>query len=933
MAAPRQAPRHAGLHASWRAARSHEARPPRVRAVHAGPSVPRHLSLGTERVHHFVPRPPAWLLAPSAAPQRATSSLAQDEPCRWALPASEARAMQHAWHDVSDDVPAEMHAASLAPHDDASSRVLAMLQNVLAGAVERDAAHNEIQAALALAYTTLLKHVHDADTLDDAPMALTLLGLAAEALVGLDTEPACILARKLLTYAQLHIGAVDACHFRRIAQRLGERGHMERVLQFEHLAHTHHPQVLDEKLHLARLLAYDALGRDADYAAARTAHTLHTYAARELDAWHAARRHDTDALVHALHALQGRIRPSTYLVLAYAHAPLRPVLAHLAPDALQAPAPALFTALLRAAHQAKADAHIPYLLALFGLDSPVAEAALPRAVHEALAATCRIDAPAPALAMAASWCGRHGDLDTALDLFRQTHAAAPRSAPRTPVEERRTPRERSGDHAALQYAAAGVMLACVRSDRPAWACAFAAHVLGVPPLEGGAADAAWDARLATLPAASVERGSACTAALLECAGALERADYARAVLVDAAAHGLKPNGRVRRALARLMIASVDGHAGEVQHMYGRLAEQVAWVGGPPPHAQDASPAEVRLAKLRDALSALGFEDHVQLALLSGARQQCAAGAARSAPPEPRDASYVWVRDTPLQPAPDEPWSAVPTPPAPAVERTPHAHAARLRLCAAQGDADGAHAAFRALLDADVRPGAMHIVPLMQSLCRARRTSEAQWLLRVALPSWDVAPTHAMHATLIHAFAHAGDWRAVQREVQEMHRAGLVPDAHLYDTIAAARERLLDERPAVEPMRGVVTHPGAVAQHFARMMHARDYLGAQQFYAQCLDDGLAPTYALRRMLKRARNYIEKQLREGANAGALHEALQLQQANARASAFATHPAGKRRIEARRAYRHALLDLLRDVVSGAMEQAARMYTPSTAEDGYEK
>ena len=76
-----------------------------------------------------------------------------------------------------------------------------------------------------------------------------------------------------------------------------------------------------------------------------------------------------------------------------------------------------------------------------------------------------------------------------------------------------------------------------------------------------------------------------------------------------------------------------------------------------------------------------------------------------------------------------------------------------------------------------------------------------------------------------------------------------------------------------------------------------------------------------------------LREGADAGALQEALQLQQANARASAFATHPAGKRRIEARRAYRHALLDLLRDVVSGAMEHAARMYTPSTAEDGYEK
>lgn len=941
MAPPRRVPRTAGLHAAWRT----------LPRAYAGPSARRRPFFAPARRPlpvFFVPRPPAWLVAHTHSASAPADGAVRTP--SWTMPPSARRAMQHSWAHVSADPPATAAAAALAaavrdaPPD--AARVLGMLRDVLEHDVHPDTALVKIQAALALAYTSFLRPPAPA-----APaLAPALLGLAAEALVGAATDDAYELARKLLTYAQLHVGAVDLAHFRRITQHLGRRGELERVLQLTHLAAQHHPGAPDAGLTHARLLAYDGLGLDAEYRAAWHAAAPATAPTLELHAWHAASRHDAPQLAAALHALAGlgALPVSTYLVLAYAHAPLRPLLARL-PRAAHASPAVLCAALVQLAHDA-GGTHIPTVLALFGV--PRGSAALadadvrvPREVRAALAAAGAAPVRAPTLALAATWCARHARPELALDLFDAALHAAPDARPRAVVEEHQTPAHRSADHAALQHAAAGVVRACTAAGAPRAAAAFAAHVVGTPhDAEHAlcAREAALVARIAHLPRGVVERGSAGTAALLACAGALEDAAYARAVLCDAAAHGLKPNGRVRRALARLLLHSAAGHYAEMQRLQHALVQHAPWAGGAAPEGAD--PAAARLAKLRAALSSLGFEEHAQLARLQGVRQQSAAGA-RAVHAETREASYEWVRDTPLQPAAHEPWSTVP--PVRAAERTPLAHAARLRLCAAQGDADGAQAAFRALLDADVRPSAMHLVPLVQSLCRAQRTAEAQWLLRVALPAWDVAPTHAMYAALLQALAHAGDWRGVQRELAEMGRAGLAPDAALGDALALARQRQpaggareggvpacagapsaapAPSAPATEATAAALApHAAAVTQHFQRRMHARDYLGAQRFYAACLRHGLRPHYSHRRMLKRAGNYVQKLLRRAPHAAELHEALRLQQANARASAFATHPAGRAHVAAQRRYRRALLELVRDVISGRLEQAARLYTPT--------
>lgn len=837
--------------------------------------------------------------------------------------------MQHSWAYVSDDPSVAAHAAALATSSACTkdaARVLAMLRDVLEHDPPPDTALAAVQAALALAYTSFLRTpTANAD-------AAAILGIAAEALVAVHTDTAFALACKLLTYAHLHVGAVDHVHFRRMAQRLGQAGEPERVLQVLHIAAQHHAAAHDEALHHARLLALDALGRDADYDAAAQAQSQVPAYTHELHAYHAAVRRDASQLVRALQALPETypLACTTYLSLAYAYPPLRPLLAQLPSDAQSSPR-ALFDALVRRAHDTHSD-HIPSLLALFGVVPPGTPAHgapvhLPPNVCAALAARA-VPASAATLARAATWCGHRAMPAWALALFSAALRAAPDATPRAVVEERQPVAGRSADHAALQHAAAGVVRACVAAGTPQAGAAFAARVVGTPLPTEAAADASdLTASIAALPAAAVERGSIITAALLACAGALQDAAYARAVLEDAAHVRLKPNGRIRRALARMLLASVAGHYGEMQQLVRQLTHRTPWMGGPAPTPTD--PGAARLAKLREALATLGFEDEAQLALLQGVRQQSAAGA-RPAHGESRDASYVWVRDTPLQPAAHEPWASAHAPRdtehATSGERGALASAARLRLCAAQGDADGAQAAFRALLDADVRPRAMHLVPLVQSLCRAQRTAEAQWVLRVALRAWDVAPTHAMYAALLTALADAGDWRGVHREEHEMVRAGLAPDAAVCDSLALARTRQLGtpDAPAEHVVDAALAqNASAVTRHFQRRMQARDYVGAQQFYAECLEHGLRPHYAHRRMLKRAGNYVQKQLRRAPDAAELHEALRLQERNAARSAFATHPAGRAHVVAERRYRRALVHLVRDVVAGRIERAVRTDT----------
>ncbi|WFD43688.1 hypothetical protein MPSI1_002352 [Malassezia psittaci] len=945
--------------------------------------------------------------------------------------------MHHSWAHISREDPAVIAyvselCTSLETSSDAK-RIFSSILLVLKQPTPAEPALNQIQEALALAYTTILQKESSSNSHNLAPI---LLGVAAEALIAIESENAFRIAQKLLTYANLHVAPIELSCFRRMAQQLGQKHRYEKVLQLVHIAKQHHPSVSDPHLVHARLLALEALRHDQQFEQdCKTTLHLPWYSC-ELQVWYAASRNNQDMLMSSLERF-GSLGPlpwTTYALLVYACVPLQSLLAEIPRFPPLFTASELFDELMQRATKTN-SAHIPYLLALFGLQKaaaldPSRITALPSRICITLAEQRKLDISATSLALASSWCGRHHECQLGLDVFFAAVDAAPEAQPRTCIEELQPTNRRSADHAALQQAANGVIRACKSAKMPIVAVAFAAKVIGTPsipiPDDLDARQVAMLRRISTANERCVEHGSQLTASLLECAGVLRNVPLAREIMLHAARAHLKPNGRIRRALARLLLQSTEGQYTEMQRLNDDLAISIQWVGGESSSGVD--PASERLAKLRQALDALGFQHETQLAHMRAIQQQNAAGA-RNRSSWAREASYEWVRDTSLQPAAHEPWTddtwtktqedrqaaasfrpsgdshppntnkdkhkanvsreehaydterhigcapqpisarkressseqqvlaAEPLPapmyndatsdshgrtmslplPAGSAQKSSRAFAARLRLCAAQGDANQAQMVFRAMLSAEIRPSVLHVLPLIQSLCRAQRTSEAQWILRVALPSWNLTPTAPMYSALVTALADANDWHGVQREMHEMKRANLAVDTQLQDTLHRARyQHLRDEGkedamelPLPKVDESFTKNAQAVTRHFQARMQARDYLGAQQFYAECLQHGLRPTYSHRRLLKRAGNYLQKLLRNsGENQDQttmLQEAYTLQQHNASESAFVTHPSGKKHVQRQRAYRMALVQLVRDVVAGKIEQTARSHTPS--------
>ncbi|WFC99931.1 hypothetical protein MYAM1_002677 [Malassezia yamatoensis] len=947
--------------------------------------------------------------------------------------------MHHSWVHISREDPAVIaYVSGLCTSLEASSNarcIFSSILHVLKQPTPAKPALNQIQEALALAYTTILQKESSSDSHNLAPI---MLGVAAEALIAIESENAFPIAQKLLTYANLHVAPVDLSCFRRMVQQLGQKHRYEKVLQLVHIATQHHPSVSDPNLVHARLLALEALRLDKQLEQ-DCENTLNLpWYSYELQVWYAASRNHQDMLINSLERLRsfGPLPWTTYALLVYACVPLQCLLTDLPQFPSSLTASEFFDELMQRATKTN-SAHIPYLLALFGLQKPAAldesrSTALPSRICIALAEQCKVAISATSLALASSWCGRHHEYQLGLDVFFEAVEAAPEARPRTCVEELQPIHRRSAEHAALQQAANGVIRACKSAKMPMVAIAFAAKVIGTPsipiPDDLDPRQVAMLRRISTAKERCVEHGSQLTASLLECAGVLRNVPFAREIMLHAARSHLKPNGRIRRALARLLLQSTEGQYTEMQRLNEDLAISIQWVGGESTSGVD--PANERLAKLRQALDALGFQHETQLAHMRAIQQQNAAGA-RNGSFRAREASYEWVRDTSLQPASHEPWSedtttkmqenrhaAVPfapsleshlsnlkehkaslpretqacdpdrrtgnasrptsvlqqqetnskqqalaaepspastyhdarsDPPSPAAshsrtlslptssaQKSSRAFAARLRLCAAQGDADNAQIVFRAMLRAEIRPSVLHVLPLLQSLCRAQRTSEAQWILRVALPSWNLLPTAPMYSALITALADANDWHGVRREMHEMKRANLAVDTQLQDTLHRARYQHLRDEGKEDAMElpfpkvdeSFAKSAQAVTRHFQARMQARDYLGAQQFYAECLQHGLRPTYSHRRLLKRAGNYLQKLLRnygpDEDYADLLQKAYTLQQHNASESAFVTHPSGQKHVQRQRAYRSALVQLVRDVVAGQIEQTARSHTP---------
>lgn len=903
--------------------------------------------------------------APSVPPvfhERRCSALAPTDYDAWALVHGTTSAIEEA-------------VALPTSGDDAARAVCDAVTRVLAA--PRPETLSDVQAALALAYTTTLAPFH-ASAANQPPrhVPLALLGLAAEALVALGTAEALVLARKLLTFAQLHVGAVPSTHFRRMLALLGRRGDAAGVLQFERLAHVHATQADTQQsdaaaLRLARLLAAADLGRDAELRSAWNALLAPVpYEAHAVRVAFYARRGNEQALCDALEALVAdghALRTATWLDLLSAHAPIRHVLTKARRAFCAHAPPAMLTHVLRALIDGGAAQHVPFVLRLCQVPG---HGAIPSLSNEPLLRAARTVPPLmpepAALALAATWCGRRGLAAPALTFLEETRAATGGGvAPDVRPNERRREHARDAAVGAMEHASAGTVQALVRAGHPQLAGMLARRLLGwVEPLhlpqQRAASDEALPAlpinvpappdatdelatRIAAMPPCA-PRSSLLTAALLDAAGALYSIDLARAALRDAAMHGLRVNGRVRRALARLLVRSVDAHRGEMMQLCAALLQPVTTVRRSP----ERTVVALRQRKLRDELAALGFDDQVHLAMLASDRRRAVAGARHAA--EPEVSAHHWVRDTSLHPG-DTPAAAAstagPVHPSPGTTldvpieaRTPVAYAQRLRLLDALGDEDAVQSVFRDMLSAGIAPRAPHVEPLVQTLCRGERVREASWLLRHALPAWNMAPTRPMYLALVQAYADAGDWRAVARELHEMQRSGVVPDAHLDDALAAAAVRQHALHDASPPPLARVARPEAVdvrrlasvAQHFQLLMHQRAYLGAQQFYAGCLARGMVPDYAMRCMLKRSVNWLAKHGNIASDTApaattAIAEsamqddraALALARQNVRASSHAAHPAARAHIAQKRAFRRALVCLVREVLSGRVGNGA--------------
>lgn len=769
---------------------------------------------------------------------------------------------------------------------------------------------------------------------------MAVLGTAMEALVAIGSADAMVLARKLATYAQLHISAVPIEYFQRIIVALGRRGDAAAVLQWEHLAHTHHPQSTNATLLGARLLACASLGRHDDVQACWAAlramgpvpYALHACC---IAFW--AQQGDLAALQEALRGMHQdgyEMHTSTWLDVLQSYPPLTHFVQHVRAPWEDLPLPTMLAQLAPAMLAPHIARHVPFVLrvahvpgseALPGPSSPEEAAWLH--VWDAVAP---VPASASVLAVATTWCGRRGLADTALAFCDAVMTAEPESPQ------------------AREHACIGAIQALTRADEPYAALALAQHLLPLqlgqcaePPASVAPAVAARQAAWQHWPAQSVKLRHTIAEPLLECAGALWSVPLVHAILAEVQRAGLRWHARLRHALARLLMRCVDEHAKEMRQFVAALVATRSQAEGPVQVA--------RWQKLQEDLDDLGFDDHIQLAQLASDRRRRSAGARRSAPQRvaPEAQMLGWVRDTALLPCHDTadgdgdgPSPAAP-PPAPEAAaarpaqaraettappatappttatwpRTPAAYTARLQRLVRLGDTEGVQVVFRHMLECDGVPRATHVEALVQALCREQRPHEAAYVVHTAKEQWAVPPTLAMYTSLAGAYMQMGDARAARREIRAMRQHGLEPDGQLYDTMAAAaaaspspHEPAGQTRVRDGPVD--VTHLASVALRFQLLMHGHMYLEAQQFYAQCLERGMVPDYGVRRMLKRSGHWLRRRCYSDAKTAA---ALALWESNDKASRAAYQAAQHRDLRAQRAFRRALLPVLARAIAG--------------------
>lgn len=825
---------------------------------------------------------------------------------------------------------------------------------------ERVTQFGRLQAALSRAYVpVLLPYAQGApDAPHGAAAVLVLLGTVAEALVALDLPEASVLARKLLVFAQTHVGQMAQEHYEHMAATAGRNAHYKLVLQLVRIAAQGAP--LGMPLQYARLLSLSMLHCNEDvFAAAKDMPRDAPVYMHELLVEHFLRQRDMPNAMACLRTLCGVHGMTAYMwkiLLSTRHNVYAALQNVRLPEC--ASAEALVTETVRVLALRNALADVKWVLALARIPDPGGATAsqLIATFHASMGGE-HIAASCETLALTASLYGRLGHADAALAGYVETLHAAPPPAPRGDswkLYERRNARDARVD--ALQHALVGATQGLLRTGR-----AQEAHYL-VTCAVGGAPPRVPDSdvgrRLAQLPRHAVEPGTLCTAARLECAAALRDIDTAYAAMRDGVRDRVMINGRVYRALARMVLGVLGGTRQSIAAVVAHLERAPEWLGGAA--ADRTYPSIERLAKLRRALVSLGFDERVRIAISRAERSGNAAGARtglrRSARAHGVAEKLRPLADMPIQPAlrcaptsraplqavraaPQVPPSfpAAHTPPSRAPAPDPvraahmrptavplvsHTHALRVFVLCSSGRYSEAKDALVAMQERGVTPRAAHVEPLVHGLCRAGRASEALTIKRLAQQEWHIPPTANMYESLVGAYAAAEDWQMIDTLKAEAADARVSATLLMSDVLAELAARRSSAAQELSPVAAAQKTPVAslrsVAAHYRYLMKNRRYGAAQEYYAACLERGVRPDYALRRMVKRADNWVRKELRRHPDA-ALEHARQLARANYERSRADTR-AARESLRAESAYRRHVLTFIDGVLSGRIERDVR-------------
>ncbi|WFD33497.1 54S ribosomal protein L8, mitochondrial [Malassezia cuniculi] len=960
------------------------------------PSASDSMAYATAFATQYAPADAAGLSRDGRAPQEPTTDTHHPIPTPVRATGAYTNASAMAALQNLPDVP---HSGAAASTDDIIASLLAAASSCTTCDAAARAAHfGRLQTALSQAYVPVLRpYAQGAVGSVDAQRVLALLGTVAEALVVLDMPESLVLARKLLVFAQIHVGHIAQEHYEHMAATAGRNAHYKLVLQLVRIAAQ--GDELSMPLQYARLLALSMLHCNADvYAAAQGLSEDAPVYMYELLVEHFLRQHDMPSAMHYLGMLCQTHGMSAYMwkILLSTRQNVYVALQH-APTTDATPAE-LVLHVLRALAQRNALADIKWVLALVRIADPdegrPVESQLITAFHAALGDE-RVSPSCEILALLTTLYGRLGDAAAALNGYIATLQIAPPPAPRDAtwkLYERRNARDTRVD--ALQHALMGATQGLLRTRH-----AHEAHLLVTRAVGGShtasVPDSEFGRRIAALPELSVEPGTLCTAARLECAAALRDIDVAYAAMWDCASDRVMINGRVYRALARMVLGVLRGGFRSLAVVVERLEQAPEWLGGP--STGDAHPSIARLLKLRRALAALGFDERLEIAVGKASRGGCAAGAqsarkrvARAEreiqklrplaeipvhmtfrqPPSSRYRSMVpeqlGAQDEPAGAAPSQteaPPAAPPAAPAspppadlptsPPVSRdiptsieiaaedvpvATHTHALRVMLLSGNGQYSEARDALVSMQESGVTPRKAHVEPLVHALCRAGRAPEALALKRLAQQEWNVVPSAAVYESLMTAYAAAEDWAAVdalEKEVQDtgVERSLLMSDiladagtrgssssssssgSQIHSAHTASTTTTTMPLPMAEAQKTHIGNLHSVAAHFRYLMKIKRYEAAQEYYAACLERGLAPDYTLRRTVKRSENWIRKEMQHDASLAHAHQLACENYARSRAASAAQNGA-----HADITYRRDVLTFIDSVLSGRIERDVR-------------